>query len=123
MKKIFFVLLFVCVLIINSHSAITTNINSGNPTMPFPQFFVTYPAGAQADLYTIASVLFQPDGISHAELERWIRDAWKIYTNRWTYEGSITYQNATGGNATRSEERRVGKECEVPCRSRWSPYH
>ena len=23
----------------------------------------------------------------------------------------------------RSEERRVGKECEVPCRSRWSPYH
>ena len=21
------------------------------------------------------------------------------------------------------EERRVGKECEVPCRSRWSPYH
>ena len=24
---------------------------------------------------------------------------------------------------TRSEERRVGKECEVPCRSRWSPYH
>ena len=23
----------------------------------------------------------------------------------------------------RSEERRVGKECFVPCRSRWSPYH
>ena len=25
--------------------------------------------------------------------------------------------------AGRSEERRVGKECFVPCRSRWSPYH
>ena len=25
--------------------------------------------------------------------------------------------------ATRSEERRVGKECSSPCRSRWSPYH
>ena len=25
--------------------------------------------------------------------------------------------------SARSEERRVGKECEVPCRSRWSPYH
>ena len=25
--------------------------------------------------------------------------------------------------AQRSEERRVGKECFVPCRSRWSPYH
>ena len=23
----------------------------------------------------------------------------------------------------RSEERRVGKECSVVCRSRWSPYH
>ena len=22
-----------------------------------------------------------------------------------------------------SEERRVGKECSLPCRSRWSPYH
>ena len=25
--------------------------------------------------------------------------------------------------ARRSEERRVGKECDIPCRSRWSPYH
>ena len=23
----------------------------------------------------------------------------------------------------RSEERRVGKECVQPCRSRWAPYH
>ena len=32
----------------------------------------------------------------------------------------------TGGQdtvATRSEERRVGKECLFQCRSRWSPYH
>ena len=25
--------------------------------------------------------------------------------------------------ASRSEERRVGKECATLCRSRWSPYH
>ena len=25
--------------------------------------------------------------------------------------------------AVRSEERRVGKECRIGCRSRWSPYH
>ena len=25
--------------------------------------------------------------------------------------------------ADRSEERRVGKECQSTCRSRWSPYH
>ena len=33
----------------------------------------------------------------------------------------------TGGTAgaarARSEERRVGKECTMTCRSRWSPYH
>src|SRR5881396_2823111 len=28
-----------------------------------------------------------------------------------------------GAASERSEERRVGKECFVPCRSRWSPYH
>src|SRR3546814_4677965 len=27
------------------------------------------------------------------------------------------------GQAARSEERRVGKECVSTCRSRWSPYH
>ena len=26
-------------------------------------------------------------------------------------------------NDFRSEERRVGKECRIGCRSRWSPYH
>ena len=26
-------------------------------------------------------------------------------------------------SGARSEERRVGKECCTPCRSRWSPYH
>ena len=28
-----------------------------------------------------------------------------------------------GNTNNRSEERRVGKECIPPCRSRWSPYH
>ena len=28
-----------------------------------------------------------------------------------------------GQSRERSEERRVGKECSVTCRSRWSPYH
>ena len=27
------------------------------------------------------------------------------------------------GGGVRSEERRVGKECNGQCRSRWSPYH
>src|SRR5256886_16460252 len=32
---------------------------------------------------------------------------------------TLSYDEVTGKGATRSEERRVGKEC----RSRWSPYH
>src|SRR3546814_11939851 len=28
-----------------------------------------------------------------------------------------------GSSVARSDERRVGKECVSPCRSRWWPYH
>src|SRR3546814_7744633 len=37
----------------------------------------------------------------------------------------VTYTPASGyyGADSRSEERRVGKECVSTCRSRWSPYH
>jgi len=31
--------------------------------------------------------------------------------------------NKLTGITSRSEERRVGKECQCLCRSRWSPYH
>ena len=31
--------------------------------------------------------------------------------------------DVVAATVVRSEERRVGKECFVPCRSRWSPYH
>ena len=35
----------------------------------------------------------------------------------------IIMLGAPGAGKGRSEERRVGKECSEPCRSRWSPYH
>src|SRR3546814_10209708 len=38
----------------------------------------------------------------------------RIGTVLWTYSGWYL---------TRSEERRVGKECVSKCRSGWSPYH
>ena len=40
-------------------------------------------------------------------------------------ELALGYQGAAGAliQMGRSEERRVGKECSLPCRSRWSPYH
>ena len=39
----------------------------------------------------------------------------------WSGEARPFGFSAAG--ATRSEERRVGKECYALCRSRWSPYH
>src|SRR3546814_946028 len=36
---------------------------------------------------------------------------------------AIRAQVLAGAGETRSEERRVGKECVSTCRSRWSPYH
>ena len=40
-------------------------------------------------------------------------------TRRRDGRQQVTYN----GRPLRSEERRVGKECPVLCRSRWSPYH
>src|SRR3546814_17376058 len=37
-------------------------------------------------------------------------------------ETKLSLGNARAA-ASRSEERRVGKECVSTCRSRWSPYH
>src|SRR3546814_2320471 len=37
-------------------------------------------------------------------------------------EKQLDLQFSVSGS-TRSEERRVGKECVSTCRSRWSPYH
>ena len=45
----------------------------------------------------------------------------------WEGEGVVAAARkiigATNPLSARSEERRVGKECFLLCRSRWSPYH
>ena len=38
-------------------------------------------------------------------------------------ESRIVLQGDKDSSIARSEERRVGKECRIGCRSRWSPYH
>ena len=37
--------------------------------------------------------------------------------------GAPGVHSARYAGEPRSEERRVGKECHLTCRSRWSPYH
>ena len=50
----------------------------------------------------------------------------------WKEHGALDYCECIGDDLDtkdmvsfpmRSEERRVGKECQSVCRSRWSPYH
>ena len=47
-----------------------------------------------------------------------------VVTVAYAITGSVETSFAiVGFVAVRSEERRVGKECALLCRSRWSPYH
>jgi hypothetical protein len=39
------------------------------------------------------------------------------------YESVGGFEHMKNEEIFRSEERRVGKECNDACRSRWSPYH
>src|SRR3546814_5501346 len=48
----------------------------------------------------------------------------RSWTTRLNTTGTLAlFWSTDGTNATRSEERRVGKECVSTCRSRWSPYN
>ena len=50
-----------------------------------------------------------------------------VQINRFCASGleavNMAAAKVASGEAVRSEERRVGKECSAVCRSRWSPYH
>ena len=41
----------------------------------------------------------------------------------YVFTGELVNSKGTTATQSRSEERRVGKECTSVCRSRWSPYH
>ena len=62
----------------------------------------------------VTPVLRDCDKLSMADIEKSI----KALAEKGR-DSKLTMEDLTGGNTTRSEERRVGKEC----RSRWSPYH
>src|SRR3546814_10270665 len=40
-----------------------------------------------------------------------------------SFSHKLNAQSTVNFRNSRSEERRVGKECVSTCRSRWSPYH
>src|SRR3546814_17660036 len=46
----------------------------------------------------------------------------KVQGEDFTTDDVLVEERPEGGEAERSEERRVGQECVRTCRSRWSPY-
>ena len=52
-----------------------------------------------------------------------LQDAKSYLRAMYKDNAEVTPADYTVVNVVRSEERRVGKECRIGCRSRWSPYH
>ena len=65
----------------------------------------------------------QRDGKEVIPAERSLdqKPGWELTPAAMEYRQRIA--ELTRQRAQRSEERRVGKECQSVCRSRWSPYH
>src|SRR3546814_11977930 len=62
----------------------------------------------------------QPDDLKGVKL-RTPKGEWRV--KMFKLYGANPSPMAFSEVFTRSEERRVGKECVSTCRSRWSPYH
>src|SRR3546814_3808865 len=62
-------------------------------------------------------------GFSSYRLLQWQISMEKFLDHPWIGHGEGQYRLLIEVKNTRSEERRVGKECVSTCRSRWSPYH
>src|SRR3546814_6282483 len=72
--------------------------------------------------------------LRHVYLDITLKPGDLMYSKPWDSHGVrntgtetlrffVVKWNSKGVPLTRSEERRVGKECVSTCRSRWSPYH
>lgn len=66
-----------------SIAQITVDVNSGNPAFPFPQF-KGYDNGTNVLLNLGTN---PPAGVSHAEMEHEIREAYQVMMNRASYSG------------------------------------
>lgn len=77
-KRFFLPVLFSMGLSLNAN-AVKVHINSGNPAYPFPQF-LKYTCGGNLGTNL-------PEGLSHAEMELQIRDAYQLHANAFEYTG------------------------------------
>lgn len=77
-KRFFLPVLFSMGLSLNAN-AVKVHINSGNPAYPFPQF-LKYACGGNLGTNL-------PEGLSHAEMELQIREAYQLHANAFEYTG------------------------------------
>ena len=85
-----------------------------------PDGTVTIPAG-MGGIYTVTGRAQRNSGQGSWGTGSYLRIT--VNAQRWDYptaQNDLVIGSFTAG---RSEERRVGKECQSVCRSRWSPYH
>ena len=63
------------------------------------------------------------DGQNYSDIQNWVNNNADVPNA--DHADTAGDADTVGGQnySVRSEERRVGKECTVLCRSRWSPYH
>lgn len=77
-KRFFLPFLFSMGLSLNAN-AVKVHINSGNPAYPFPQF-LKYACGGNLGTNL-------PEGLTHAEMEQQIREAYQLHANAFEYTG------------------------------------
>lgn len=77
-KRFFLPVLFSMGLSLNAN-AVKVHINSGNPAYPFPQF-LKYACGGNLGTNL-------PEGLTHAEMEQQIREAYQLHANAFEYTG------------------------------------
>src|SRR3546814_11659272 len=103
-----------------------TTLFRSRESLSHPAFLVLLAAGAIA--YTSQGITFSISNYLYLFIWRFPPEAFMLYP--WVLFASVVGTfllvgpaHRRFGKRTRSEERRVGKECVSTCRSRWSPYH
>ena len=80
-------------------------------------------SGWQVEEYAACGVPYEKRGARLDEVIVAMRELWQPGKINDIHARLAGLEHARGIHTARSEERRVGKECGVMCRSRWSPYH
>ena len=74
-----------------------------------------------AEIIAVGSEMLTPERVDTNSL--WLTDELNQLGVEVTAKHVVGDQRDRLADEIRSEERRVGKECIPPCRSRWSPDH